>query len=73
MGLTRGRAPGVALTLLLSSRTSVEKLNYNPSPQGSWGANRLSLPPLGIALALPVFTYLLIVLAGKARGRKYKK
>lgn len=45
----------------------------SPSTPGTPGQQIAPLSPLGNALALPIFTYLLIVLAGKARGRKYKK
>lgn len=45
----------------------------SPSTPGAPGQQITLLSLLGMAPALPVFTYSLIVLAGKARGRKHRK
>jgi len=72
--------PGIDLAVCLQD--SGGKLDFNPPraanllfplPQGVPGSKSPLSPLLGIPLALPIFTSLLIVLAGKARGRKYKK
>lgn len=80
MGLIWGCAPGLALTLLFCLQDTGGNLSFNTlwaanllplHPRNSWAANCPSLL-LGSVLALPLFTYLLTVLAGKATGRKYK-
>lgn len=44
----------------------------SPPTPGTPGQQIAPLSSLGPVLALPLFTYLLTVLAGKATGRKYK-
>lgn len=78
MGLIWGCAPGLALTLLFClqdtggiSILTLQGLQIcSPSIPGTPRQQIAPLSLLGIALALPIFTYLLIVLEGKAEIQK---